>query len=273
MDKTPTPDKASNARPADAPVVSAGRGPRGPWALFFLALLAAVLFAGFSSLGIWQVKRLQWKLDLIEQVDARVHAPAVPAPGPDAWSATADETYLKVSLTGSFLPDETLVQATTDLGPGFWVLSPLKTTQGFTVLVNRGFVSPAMRDPALRPAEGAFAPGNTVVVTGLLRQSEPDGGFLRQNDPVSGRWYSRDVQAIARSVGLSGPVAPYFVDAAATPVGVWPVGGLTVIAFKNTHLVYALTWFALALMVAVATWYVARVERRLRRRAGHGPGV
>lgn len=235
-----------------------------------------MLFAGFSALGLWQVKRLHWKLDLIAQVDARVHAPPVSAPGPADWPGTPEQTYLNVRMDGSFLPDESLVQATTDLGPGFWVLAPFRTTQGFIVLVNRGFVGAAMRDPALRKPDGGFEPGQTTTVVGLLRQSEPDGGFLRQNAPSEGRWYSRDVPAIARSVGLDGspePVAPYFVDAAATPVGVWPVGGLTVITFPNTHMVYALTWFALALMVAVATWYVARVERRLRRRAQDVAGV
>ena len=257
-----------DARPADVPVASAGRGPRGPVALVFLAILATVLFVGFSSLGVWQVKRLDWKRNLIAQVDARVHADPISAPGPDDWARTADDTYMKVSLRGRFLTSEALVQATTELGAGFWVLAPFRTTQGFIVLVNRGFVGPAQRDAAMREA----VTGETSVV-GLLRQSEPDGGFLRQNDPQAGRWYSRDVAAISRALGLSAsaaPVAPYFVDAVATPPGVWPVGGLTVIAFKNTHAVYAATWFALALMVAFATWYVARVERRLRRTSNTG---
>ncbi|MET0271314.1 MAG: SURF1 family cytochrome oxidase biogenesis protein, partial [Sphingomonas sp.] len=56
----------------------------------------------------------------------------------------------------------------------------------------------------------------------------------------------RDVRAIARARRV-GPVAPFFVDADAAPnPGGWPVGGLTVVAFRNSHLVYALTWFALA---------------------------
>ena len=42
-------------------------------------LLAAIGLAGFLSLGIWQVQRLHWKLDLIERVDARVTADPVPA--------------------------------------------------------------------------------------------------------------------------------------------------------------------------------------------------
>jgi surfeit locus 1 family protein len=37
-----------------------------------------------------------------------------------------------------------------------------------------------------------------------------------------------------------------------------PVGGLTVITFHNSHLVYAITWYALALMVAGAWWWSVR---------------
>jgi surfeit locus 1 family protein len=52
--------------------------------------------------------------------------------------------------------------------------------------------------------------------------------------------------------------APFFLDADATPnPGGYPVGGLTVIAFRNNHLVYALTWFALAALSvagAVMAW-------------------
>jgi surfeit locus 1 family protein len=44
-------------------------------------------------------------------------------------------------------------------------------------------------------------------------------------------------------------VAPYFIDADAAPnPGGWPVGGLTVVHFRNSHLSYALTWYALALL-------------------------
>jgi surfeit locus 1 family protein len=42
----------------------------------------------------------------------------------------------------------------------------------------------------------------------------------------------------------------------------------TVIRFPNDHLQYALTWFALAAMVAAAIGYLLLDERRLRRVAG-----
>jgi len=251
----------------------------------------------FVSLGTWQVKRRAWKLDLIARVEQRVHAPAVPAPGPAQWpnvTAAADE-YRHVTATGTFLDSsQTLVQAVTDLGAGYWVLTPLRQADGSVVLINRGFV-PA--DDRGRVRSGASPPAS---VTGLLRVTEPGGAFLRHNNPAANQWYSRDVQAIAAARGLS-QVAPYFIDAeanrtdgniappASPPIGaeasahngnaptaaetpvhdgnaptaagpgsagtgdtVAPTPGLTVIHFHNSHLVYAITWYTLALMTAIA---------------------
>ena len=79
-------------------------------------------------------------------------------------------------------------------------MTPFATDRGFTVLVNRGFVPSDRRDPATRAA-GQIA-GDTVVA-GLMRMTEPNGGFLRANDPAADRWYSRDVAAIATTRGLT----------------------------------------------------------------------
>src|SRR5690606_28857381 len=115
-------------------------------------------------------------------------------------------------------------------------------------LINRGFVPPNHRDPATR-RQGQIE--DVTTVTGLLRLSESGGAYLRTNEPATDRWYSRDVAAIAAARGLT-DVAPYFIDADASEAqpGDAPVGGLTVIKFSNNHLQYALTWFALAVMVA-----------------------
>jgi surfeit locus 1 family protein len=225
------------------------------------------MFAVFVSLGVWQLQRLAWKQDLIARVDARIRAPAVAAPGPRDWgriSAPADE-YRRVRIQGVFLNDrETLVQAVTEIGPGFWVMTPLRTSDGAVVLVNRGFAPSEAADPKTRRVGQISGP---ATVTGLLRLSEPHGGFLRANAPGAGRWYSRDVPAMARARGLV-RAAPYFIDADATPnIGGWPRGGLTVVHFRNSHLSYALTWFGLALMVVLwGAWPV--LERARSRRSG-----
>ncbi|HEX2011429.1 MAG TPA: SURF1 family protein [Roseateles sp.] len=242
--------------------------PRRGKAFWALPLGAALFFLGFLALGVWQLQRLGWKQDLIARVEARLAAAAAPPPARAAWPAVdkAGFEYRKLHLRGRFDPArETLVAASTALGSGFWVLTPLRTEQGDWLLVNRGFVPPELRERASRPADALE--GDTELV-GLLRLSEPGGSLLQKNDPAAGRWYSRDVQAIATARGLEGPVAPFFVDAAGDPrTEVWPRPGLTVLHFSNNHLGYALTWFALAAMVAAALAYLLHDERR-RRLAG-----
>jgi surfeit locus 1 family protein len=232
---------------------------------FLVFVLFSVLgIVVLSALGVWQVERRTWKLALIDRVDQRIHVAPVPAPGPDAWPAINrdDDEYRRVKISGRFANDrETLVDATTERGMGFWVMTPLITPDGFTVLVNRGFVPVDRRDSATRAA--GQIEGETTV-SGLVRMTEPKGTLLRANDPAAGRWYSRDIAAIAKARDLN-RVAPYFIDADATanPGGL-PVGGLTVVSFYNHHLLYALTWFALALMLAVALGRVVR-DRYLRK--------
>ena len=227
------------------------------------AALASLAAAGFVSLGIWQLERRAWKLDLVARVEARLAAAPAPAPGPAEWpDLDPSDAYRRVAASGVYDHGrETLVQAVTERGAGFWVLTPLGTEAGFTLLVNRGFVPAERRAPETRPAGLAAGP---TRVTGLLRLTEPGGGFLRRNDPEAGRWYSRDVAAIADAKRL-GPVAPYFVDADAAPnPGGLPVGGLTVVTFRNEHLAYALTWFGLALTAAAGAAVFVRAERRDR---------
>lgn len=227
------------------------------------AVMFALLFAGFSALGVWQVQRLAWKQELIRQVDARIHAAPVAAPAPGQTITRQADQYRRVVVSGRFdHQHEALVKAVTDLGPGYWVTTPLMTDRGFTLLINRGFVPSERQKPADRAA--GQVEGETTVV-GLLRLTEPGGGFLRANDPAGDRWFSRDVAGIAKARGLSGPVAPYFIDADATPnPGGWPRGGLTVVRFANSHLIYALTWFGLALMSAAGFVLFAREEKRRR---------
>jgi surfeit locus 1 family protein len=227
-----------------------------------VALIVATALAGFgfAALAAWQCQRLGWKQDLIARVEQRLQAEPVSPPDTAAWPAIgkADE-YRRLRLRGQFERGEVLVQATTALGGGFWVLAPLRLADGSAVLVNRGFVPPGLRAPAQHAA-----PDGPVELTGLLRLSETGGGPLRRNAPSEGRWYSRDVAGIAAQLGVAGPVAPFFVDESTDPAQPqrWPRPGLTVIRFANNHAVYAATWLALAAMAAAAAGYLLREERR-----------
>ena len=263
----------------------AGRArPHSNLTMAVLALAGAALFLGFISLGWWQVERRAWKLALIDRVEQRLHTPPAPLPTNTDWPRVnaASHEYLPVQAQGRWLAGKTvLTQATTTLGAGFWVITPLQLEDGGQVLVNRGFIPQAQRAQWIGTAPGAQGDSgdSPIQIQGLLRMTEPGGGFLRSNNPEEQRWHSRDVAAIAQAQGL-GQAAPFFIDAgipqpqaAATDTesthagtGPWPRPGMTVVRFPNSHLVYAITWFGLAAMVAAAAVYVARYELRLRAR-------
>ena len=229
-----------------------GHDRRPGWGTALLVLISAVMVVTFVLLGNWQMRRLAWKLDLIETVEARAFGEAEALP---ARFDAETHPYLRVSFTGTPLPQHLLVKAVTELGPGYWVMQPYEVEIGL-IWVNRGFVpndkkSPDQWVPA--PAE----------ITGLIRPSEPKGTLLETNDPANNRWVARDT--IQMSTALNLPAAlPYFVDADyLSPAGTAPRGGLTIVSFRNSHLSYALTWYAMAVLFLAALIWVALRYRKL----------
>ncbi|MGV1750894.1 SURF1 family protein [Agrobacterium sp. CG674] len=222
-------------------------------------VMTIILTGCLLALGTWQVNRLAWKKDLVARVEERAHAAPVEAPAASEWPALTDPAqyeYRRVKIAGTFRhQDEVQVYTVTDLGPGYWVLTPFERQDGTRVIINRGFVPTDKRAPETRP-EGEIA--GTVEVIGLMRAPETGGLFLRTNDPQNDRWYSRNIAQITDAKKIEN-AAPFYIDADATanPGGL-PVGGKTMLTFPNNHLSYAVTWYILAGMVVAAGWYVMR---------------
>ena len=234
-----------------------------------VALVVLAAFGVLVGLGVWQLERLAWKEGLIARVEARIHREPVEPPAEADWPQVDYEhdEYRRVSVQGRLRHDlEVQVYALIDTapdgsgGPGYWVITPLVTADGSTILINRGFVPTDRRSPATR-AEGQV--DGLVTVTGLLRLPEEAVLFTPANDPAKDSWFVRDPEAIAAAKGLV-RVAPFLIDADATPnPGGLPRGGLTRIAFPNRHLEYALTWFGLA--ATLLGVFAAYAWGRLRR--------
>jgi surfeit locus 1 family protein len=219
--------------------------------------LTIILTACLVALGTWQVQRLSQKTALIAQIEARAYGE--PKALPSDWNAigpSADWEYSRVKLSGEFDHSaEVQVYTVTDIGPGYWALTPLKMLDGRNVIINRGFVPNDMRSPQTRPGGQITGP---VTITGLMRATETGGLFLRENDLASQRYYRRDIAQIAESKGIN-DAAPFYIDAddKANPGGL-PIGGKTQLKFPNSHLSYAITWYVLAAMMIAAGWFVSR---------------
>ena len=211
-----------------------------------------VALAILIGLGDWQLRRLEWKNELIAKTTRAADLAGDVAAFDDVlaqWRDGADTEYRAVALRGRFAHDqERHVFGAVDGKPGYFVFTPLIRDGAPIVMVNRGFVPEAVKSAARRK-DGLIE--SEVRVTGLFRAPEEKQGLAArlqpENDPDANRWYLRDPLALARDLD----VVPVYVDSAgAENPGAWPKGGLTRLDFTNRHLEYALTWFGLAFALA-----------------------
>ena len=222
--------------------------------LWFLPGLALLI-----GLGVWQLQRLQEKEALIASVEAGMKAPPVPFDAALKQGEAAD--YHHVQLIGHFLHDKELyVFSRGPMGAvGVDIVTPLVQDNGETVLVDRGFVPEALRNPATRAAGQVEG---DIAVTGVLRQTQKPGMFTPAANRQARFWFVKDVPEMAAALGVAAP--PVIVEADATPnPGGWPLGGRTQIDFPNDHLQYAITWFGLALALTAVYLLYHRSKGRL----------
>jgi len=238
------------------------------WLTPVAALL--ILALGFGALGVWQVQRLAWKQALIARVAAGLAGPAIDIDA--AQLPAAPSEYTKLTATGEFeLQATTLVSASTRLGPGYWVMTPLRLTGGRALWINRGFVPPQAH---------IKTPTGQQTIVGLARL--PETSLLRPNRPAQNRWYTRDISEIASATHVARSETRWFIDAGlpaasaptiadddeaiapqTAPRGpISPISGLTIVRFPNNHLGYAVTWFLLAGLCLVGVGVVFRTSRQ-----------
>jgi surfeit locus 1 family protein len=232
-----------------------------------LMLLALSVLVG---LGVWQLERLQWKEGLIAKIEARTRAQPI---GLNDAAAMAEEgrdpSYYRVRVSGRFDHAKERYLFAVSEGRGGWhVIAPLKTVDGETVLIDRGFVPDSLKDPSAR-REGEVQ--DVVTVTGIVRLPETRHTFTPDNEPEANRWFWRDLESMARSMFPAEPVrlAPFFLEAdKGEGPGGWPEGGQTRLDLPNNHLQYAVTWFLLAACLLVI--YGAYVWKAKARRWATG---
>jgi surfeit locus 1 family protein len=238
-----------------------------------LLLPALLAFAVLVALGTWQIERKAWKESLIATLTERLAAPLQALPTARDWAKLdrADDEYRRVKFTASFdNAREALVFAAASAfrpdvtSPGYWVFTPARLADGSVVVVNRGFVPDARRDPKSRP-QGQIA--EPIEITGALRWPDERHWFTPADDVSHNLWFTRDPAAIAAAKGLdpkTGAVAPFYLEQEApTPPGGLPQPGKLVVVLPDNHLQYALTWYGLAaVLVALFGFWAATSGRR-----------
>ncbi len=233
------------------------------WVLFALAVAVAAWAA--VQLGDWQFRRLHERHHSNHVIGRNLTA--LPVPAQDVLSAehppSADDEWRKVTVNGTWDAKHTIVlkYQTRDEGAGIDVVTPLVTSTGTAVLVDRGWMS-SENSGASRPKLPTPTAG-TVTVTGYVRR-DATGGSTRIGDMATRAISSRTI----------GKVVPYplldgFLDLyAESPRSDKKLGSVELPAHTGDgpHFFYGLQWWFFGVLAVFGFFYLAFDEFRRRRR-------
>ncbi len=221
--------------------------------LILLALASLPVLALLLTLGTWQLRRLQWKTDLLAAIAAAEAGPPQPlGPAPAPYSKVvatgrfdhAREALLSVEVRGAILGSRLLV--------------PLLRADAPPLLVDRGWV-PLERTATLD------RPTGEVAVIGYVRPADPREWVSATDDVPGRRFYVFDPLVIGAALDLPGTL-PFGLVALAPPgqpvgnsPGTLPAAARSLPRSTNPHLGYAITWYGLAgALVGVAVVFARR---------------
>jgi surfeit locus 1 family protein len=223
-----------------------------------LTLAAGIALALLIGLGVWQLKRLAWKENLLSEIASRTKAPAVSLDAGLASARDPEFTRVTVQCPGLATARFVAIYSVRDGEAGDRLVSLCHPADSrLALLVDRGFVVGTV---SARPAQtGGNAP---VTVTGLLRRGDHGNSFTPP--PQDGRFFSRDLAAIGKALGADRALAPLMLSAETSSNPEWKalIPAPLPSDIPNRHLEYALTWFGLA--GALAAVYGAMLWRRPR---------
>lgn len=205
------------------------------------------------ALGIWQLDRLEWKQNLIDQFESRMSQQAQPLPSGELNPDSHE--FIRVEVTGTFdhANEFFLIHPSRQGKPGVHVITPLAPTSGGQpLLISRGWAPFERREPSTRP-EGLYE--GEVTIKGLLRFPKPlgliHGWVIPANEPQNNTWFWLDTEALAEKGGYESFPDFYVMSEEEPPLGVFPRGRQWLLDIRNNHLEYAITWFLLALTLAI----------------------
>jgi surfeit locus 1 family protein len=230
-----------------------------------LTVATLIALAILVGLGTWQLDRRAEKHRQLEQIAERAQAGAAPV---EILLASGDyAAYRQATALGTFdhaaeayvyapRPNEGAPR------PGFKVITPLRLTSGGIILVDRGWIDEARKSPATRKAGQTEA---ELEIAGTLRPSSKPGSFTPPGDAASRTFYQRDAGAIAKALGLT--LTSTLILEAAAPADGGPEPLATALNIPDNHLQYAITWFALAvvLLLVYLSFHAARGRLKVGR--------
>ena len=201
------------------------------------------------SLSIWQVKRLNWKEDLISNIEKAYNSDSI-----NINMLTGDLRNFKfknVYLEGIFINEKSMF-----LGPrvnkdqvGYHLITPFLLKDDRYILINRGWLKEIIKIKEQK---------KEYVIKGILKESDIKNIFTPKNNMEENLWFYISTKQMSEFSGIK-LVDNIFVDL----IGSNPNDRLTIInssipKIVNNHLQYVITWAILGLLFLVMNYIYSK---------------
>ena len=201
----------------------------------------------FCSLGTWQLHRLQWKLDLINEINNGLNSE------PIFFSSTNIDNYQKVKFNGTFdFEKQVYLYSLNNKGtPGYDIVTPIKTNSNEILLVNRGWINKDMRD------NKNINSINSKSFEGILKKITKPNLFKPENDIENNIWYSLKLDDLESFTGYK---LNNFVLYLQNNQNSLVENKIISPNLPNNHLKYAITWYSVALSILLYFLYFRKKQ-------------
>ena len=194
----------------------------------------------FVALGSWQIVRLNWKLDLITEIENSLKNPPV------ELAQSNKKNYLKIKTSGSIdLDKQIYLYNLNDNGtPGFEVINPILIDEE-NFLINRGWIPFEKKNTE----EINFFDEDNII--GTLKLQGRKNIFKPDNEIEENYWFSLNREDILKFTGKEFSEYIIYLDGKYQ----FPKPKKITANISNNHKKYAITWFSLAISILLLYLY------------------
>ena len=207
---------------------------------FLFSVFVYFIILVLITLGSWQLYRLDWKLNLISEINNSLKN------DPVDLSKSNKKNYLRITTSGTVDFDKQIyLYNLNDSGkPGFEVINPILIGNE-NYLINRGWIPFDKKDKA----EINVLDTNSII--GTLKTQSKANSFKPNNDINENYWFTLNRDDIFSYTGKKFSKYIIYIN------GDYKMPEPKVITanISNNHKKYAITWFSMAISILLIYLY------------------
>ena len=210
---------------------------------FLFSVFVYFIILVLLSLGSWQLYRLNWKLNLISEIEDSLKN------DPVELSKSDKKNYLRIKTSGQIDFDKQIYLYNLNKSgkPGFEVINPI-LIENENYLINRGWISFDQKDQS----EINFV--NEDKIIGTLKLQTKASTFKPENDIEKNYWFTLNRDDIFKYTGKNFSNFIIYLNGDYKT----PEPKVITANISNNHKKYAITWFSMAISILLIYLYFRR---------------